>query len=462
MWIRRWVCLYLLWGLLWPSAALAGGKALIIGIGQAYGRAGIPVISGPARDVDLAVELAGKMGIPSSDMTILKEQDATKEAILDGLDWLSRGAGEQAFLFYSGHGFQVRDENGDEEDGCDEALVPVDCSSPETFILDDRIGECLEQLKGVRVVAIIDSCFSGTINKGLYLWSARSTKYYGKGVPDCGRPVNVKSVSMTEDKAGSRAVVLTAAAQNEVAYGNLGLSGKGSLFTQSLIEALDSQGTSLTFAGLRKEAAKRIRQVCETKKLIPHTPQIYGNPEMFEKTLSWRTGRPVEGLEDARNNEELLELLMNSSKFMVSIRADARDIDIGEQIAFEVASSKEGYLNLVELEPNNRLNVIFPNQFKQSNRVRADQGLSIPCDIGGFRFVAAEPAGQSKIVALVTTEPLNLYENSDVGEKIGAFKSIGQGELWPMKSALTRSVSVQPERSGDKEFGASGITLRVR
>ena len=38
-------------------------------------------------------------------------------------------AGDVVFVHYSGHGGRVRDTSGDEEDGYDETLIPVDFRS---------------------------------------------------------------------------------------------------------------------------------------------------------------------------------------------------------------------------------------------------------------------------------------------------------------------------------------------
>ncbi len=35
-------------------------------------------------------------------------------------------AGDNLFMHYSGHGGNMRDDNGDEKDGMDETLVPLD------------------------------------------------------------------------------------------------------------------------------------------------------------------------------------------------------------------------------------------------------------------------------------------------------------------------------------------------
>jgi hypothetical protein len=70
-------------------------------------------------------------------------------------------AGDQLFLFYSGHGSYVRDRNGDEADGNDEALVSLDMQG----IVDDELKTLLLQhlKKDVTLVAMFDSCNSGSV-----------------------------------------------------------------------------------------------------------------------------------------------------------------------------------------------------------------------------------------------------------------------------------------------------------
>jgi len=446
--------------------ARAESRALIIGIGQAYGNAGITAINGPEKDVELIKVLASTMGFKSGEIKMVKEDMATKKAVLDGFRWVKDGVknGGKAFIYYSGHGFQVSDKNGDEDDGCDEVLVPVDASSPEKFILDDEIGKQLKSMGKAETVIIIDSCFSGTITKGIYMWSNWNTKYLGKTASRCGKPVNVKSIGVAEEAAkGGNIVILTATSQNEVAYGDLTGRGKGSLLTQAIYDTVQKRGSNVTFRILRDVAAKRIRRICESKKLIPHTPQLYGDPGMFDKDIRLRPGSAPQGggIEDVGANRELIERVVNSSRFMVAMRSDRRRIPIGDRISFSVTSSKRGYLNLVELEPNGNLNVIFPNGYVSDNRVRADVEKNIPEDIGGFKLVGQEPPGESRIVAIVTRIPLNLYTERNLGNRIGQFKAIGRNELMRIKSALTRSIAVKPEKMDGKEFGATGVTIRV-
>lgn len=64
----------------------------------------------------------------------------TARNIIEALEWLVQGAaaGDSLFVHYSGHGSQLPDDNGDEADGYDETLVPVDSRHYCTWITKHR------------------------------------------------------------------------------------------------------------------------------------------------------------------------------------------------------------------------------------------------------------------------------------------------------------------------------------
>lgn len=68
------------------------------------------------------------------------------------------------FLFYSGHGSYLKDANGDEPDGQDEALCPIDCMT-NGYIVDDQIKNIFINKLGsnVTLFTIIDACHSGSV-----------------------------------------------------------------------------------------------------------------------------------------------------------------------------------------------------------------------------------------------------------------------------------------------------------
>ena len=58
--------------------------------------------------------------------------------MMNAIEWLIKGAkpGDSLFFHYSGHGSQVKDKDGDEIDGLDETILPVDFQKS-GMIIDD-------------------------------------------------------------------------------------------------------------------------------------------------------------------------------------------------------------------------------------------------------------------------------------------------------------------------------------
>lgn len=116
--------------------------------------------------------LVERFQFPVSSILVLTEEDEedysripTKRNIRNALRWLVHGcqSGDSLVFHYSGHGSQVRDRDGDEVDGYDESLLPVDYDV-EGRLLDDEINATIVRPlpRGAVLHAIVDTCFSGT------------------------------------------------------------------------------------------------------------------------------------------------------------------------------------------------------------------------------------------------------------------------------------------------------------
>lgn len=70
---------------------------------------------------------------------------------------------EELFFHYSGHGSYTRDYDGDEKDGNDETIIPLDYKSS-GMITDDQLHDYVEYLpKKCNMYCLFDCCHSGTI-----------------------------------------------------------------------------------------------------------------------------------------------------------------------------------------------------------------------------------------------------------------------------------------------------------
>ncbi|CAG8513312.1 6119_t:CDS:2 [Paraglomus occultum] len=118
-----------------------------------------------------------KYNFPEKNITILTDDQQgssipTRENILKAMEQLV----EDAKRGDSGHGGQVRDKNGDEEDGYDETIMPLDFETNGP-IVDDIMHDILVKPlpEGVRLTAIFDSCHSGTALDLPYIYSTNGS-----------------------------------------------------------------------------------------------------------------------------------------------------------------------------------------------------------------------------------------------------------------------------------------------
>lgn len=152
-------------------------RALFVGINYV----GTPYeLAGCINDaVDMAAQV--KTFFPSVTSRIITDNTSTKptrQAILEGFAWLINGLkpGQNVLFHYSGHGGQVRDTNGDEADGRDECIYPLDGKGGLDVITDDVLRAQLASKipAGCKLFVVLDACHSGSAVDLRYMWQAAS------------------------------------------------------------------------------------------------------------------------------------------------------------------------------------------------------------------------------------------------------------------------------------------------
>ncbi|OCP26364.1 MULTISPECIES: caspase family protein [unclassified Ensifer] len=106
--VLAWRFLLPLMGLGLCSPVLAADRALLIGVGNYQNLPPKLFLHGPKNDL-VAMEglLTGRLGFDRSAIRVLKDEQATRTAILSSIEeWLVAGTqpGDRAYLYYSGHG----------------------------------------------------------------------------------------------------------------------------------------------------------------------------------------------------------------------------------------------------------------------------------------------------------------------------------------------------------------------
>ncbi|MEF3048813.1 caspase family protein [Pseudotabrizicola sp. L79] len=140
-------------------------------------------LQGPPADVVLMAETLMARGVPATAITALTSGAAlpagvvqaapVRADILAALKAVSAASqpGDTVVFYFSGHGSQAPDANGDEGGGYDEILLPADADAwkgqvgaVQNALIDDELAAWAQPMlaRGVKVVGIIDACHSAT------------------------------------------------------------------------------------------------------------------------------------------------------------------------------------------------------------------------------------------------------------------------------------------------------------
>mmetsp|Transcript_2465 Transcript_2465/g.3628 ORF Transcript_2465/g.3628 Transcript_2465/m.3628 type:complete len:335 (+) Transcript_2465:81-1085(+) len=163
-----------------PKSATGTRRAVMIGINYVGHNPG--ELRGCHNDVlNMKNYIMNVHGFEEDNIVVLMDdgenESPTAENILNAYKQIVADSeeGDAIFLHYSGHGTKIRDDDRNEEDdGYDEALVPLDYNEGGGMIRDDDLYDILVKplAAGVHMVSLMDCCHSGTILDLPYIFKA--------------------------------------------------------------------------------------------------------------------------------------------------------------------------------------------------------------------------------------------------------------------------------------------------
>ncbi|MEZ0609426.1 caspase family protein [Fibrella sp. WM1] len=269
-------------------------RALVVAIGNYPRETGWGVIDAQ-NDVPLIQQVLTRQQF--ADVTLLTDRQADRAGIMQAFRALIDRCqkGDNVLIHFSSHGQQISDQNNDEADGYDEAIVCYGAPNRaegafadydgSKHLRDDELGALIDELRQKLgadgdVLLLADACHSGTITRG-----GGITKHRG-GAPLKTRqhrapaqaakptPYSVFIYKKTPSQTGiAPYVAMSAANANELNYQCFGSDGKevGSLsyaFNQAMQQARVGESYRDLFA--------RIQSIMK-QKVSAQTPQIEGD-----------------------------------------------------------------------------------------------------------------------------------------------------------------------------------------
>ncbi|MDX2033590.1 MAG: caspase family protein [Blastocatellia bacterium] len=407
------------------TLARAEDRALIIGI-ETY-RPGVRPALGAAADADAMRDfLLKKLNFPAARIRVLKNGEATEAAIRAAFLELSQKsrAGDRVFVYYSGHGSNLADDDvpREEKDGWDETIVAFDAGNGgKGQIRDDQFARWVAELTGRQITMIFDSCHSGTISRGFGVADAEKGSRYlppdeatVREAPDHKETLtrDFKLVSdglIAEQRISRQAdlVVISAAHQDQKAFAmDVGADQWRGALTLSMLRAYEKEMPTLKT--LERIVKADIREMQLKKRLIGNqVPQ-------FEFNASRQADEPLFG---AWERLPEIALINPSTKITVSFgtkESGKKPNEKGhlvyyerEKISYRITPNAEGYLYLMAFSRKpgtgeRYVTMLYPNEKENLNNRITSKGLDLPENAS----YDIEPSGLDVIVALVTTMPL--------------------------------------------------------
>ena len=423
-------------------ARRSGRKALLIGI-DAYRN--VSNLVGPVNDAMMMREfITSGLGFDPGDVRLLLDAEATRDNILRDLDeWIVGGTrpGDEVFLFFSGHGFQQPDTNGDEPDRFDETLVPVDVvvRNDETvagMITDDEMAAVLGRLSGRHVNMVVDACHSGTSDRSVGAregWQyVKSPRRLDGGTLPLGvvGPARAGAASAPEVFVSAKdpqlrtadLTVWTAVEAHQKALVDEEVRGAPmSVFTGRLLSGVrdaeadaDSDGI-VTRSELHAYLIRESEAYCDRHRhrcARGLTPQLHGASGAMDAPafVSVAVSLPPR----ARVAKDILIGPASSAtgaRFEGGVKlriVQGTRLEVGTEVGVEVTSPRDGYLVLLDIDAAGDMVQIFPNEISLRNgapeRVRAGDPMRLPSVRDSFRLRVSPPAGRGTLVAIVSDE----------------------------------------------------------
>lgn len=445
-----------------PHDSLAADRALLIGIND-YSYGGFTPLAGTLNDVQSMTQLlTDGFEVAPEDIKVLTDKKATRQAILDSMDeWLIGGSepDDRVFFYYSGHGYYQPDQDGDEsgpdQDGRDEVLVAADAECPDSmedcrnFILDDEIGDRLDQLAGRSVFVMIDSCHSGTATRNLGLSRGLATRKLRKPGSATRAIMNETELPATSTarkahareqgfvEADSNVVALFAVSAYQEAPEDIspdlpkGANTVG-FFTDRIVRGLlksqaDASGDgSVSFAELLSYARDEGKRFCDSN---PNngacnrgvTPTFEVRPEWQGKSvLDFGRRSSAETSEQSQQaqsiSRDMVENIMshgNSANLRVSTTS-GNTLRVGDNLQLRIKADKPGLLVVYDVDVNGKLSKLYPSENgvalaagvdgKPAGWVRPGLEIVMPDSYAGAVWPVSPPYGKGKLLILLVED----------------------------------------------------------
>jgi hypothetical protein len=218
------------------------------------GRIAFPDLDGCVNDAQsIQSIITSRFQFNTNNVDTLFNTNATRDAILKQINALydKSKQGDIAFLYYAGHGSQVKNSSSKEADKKDETMVPCDTwKAGVSDIRDKELAKLYNKFidKGVKLTVIFDCCHSGSLSRGPQDPNHGKFRFIAEANFDAKDP---SQPTPPETRKEGTFLIMSAAQDNEFAQEQRDDAGLAhGAFTIAFTEALNQQGVNASALNL--------------------------------------------------------------------------------------------------------------------------------------------------------------------------------------------------------------------
>lgn len=242
----------------------------------------------------------------------------------------------------------------------------------------------------------------------------------------------------------------------EIEFGQTGLVDQ-----TSVIDAGKLYGIEIMITGVIKDSSVSARAIhVQTGKVI--SSSFITDVNQIEK-LGYELVKDIEvfltreNLKTLRNNSPQIEtkFWIEQDNKVVVVPGKVNKLNIGSSIVFHFISNKNGYLTVIDIQPNGDVVILYPNKLNKNNKIKANIEYSIPSKDDGFQFALCEPAGRDTAVAFFTTKKVEWLDQKKLtGENFWSVKKFE-------KFHLSRGIELKTTKLKKKDWETHVLELDV-
>ena len=415
------------------SAFARADQAVVVGVNQYAKLSPGSNLEGCVNDAKLMKAALEKYGFR---VTLLADQNATKESILNAIKQLGAVKPNERIAFYfAGHG-TLNAEGAS-------VILPSDATEEETNDISNKeLYEAIKAIDAHSRTIILDSCHSGGMTRSVLGLKGLKSRYYERrrskakrqhegrkwnnvGVNDQDNPDKI----VTDDAKSSGVCYYAACAGSEVAAEKDINGVRDGVFTSGLASRLTGSGD--IWQDITQAVNKTVGDQTDDLQHPTLSPAYIGKV-VFEDTNGGK--KPKDGtLFDIYNTTR-----PDSTKVAAKLKPEISPIPMDTPVVLNVAVGTDGYLLVLGRDPKDEIYVIYPASMKAED-ARVTAGTTVRIPENAKEAMVADTPGSDRIKAFLFTD----------AQKVGAMLDALGATRAPRKQAARRWNKVKTSDAGD-------------